>query len=59
MPLHLSTGVALLVAVLFAPTVGTVHLVGIGGAAVFVVVAVVTGIVAGRAAKAVNDQPDG
>jgi hypothetical protein len=47
--------VALLVAVLCAPTVGSVHLVGIGGAAVFVVVAVFTGIVAGRAAKAVND----
>jgi hypothetical protein len=48
-----------LVAVLCAPTVGSVHLVGIGGAVVFVVVAVVTGIIAGRAAKAVNDQPDG
>jgi hypothetical protein len=59
MPLHLSTGIALLVAVLCAPTVGSVHLVGIGGAAVFVVVAVVTSIIAGRAAKAVNDQPDG
>ena len=58
MPLHLSTGVALLVAVLCAPTVGSVHLVGIGGAAVFVVVAVVTGIVAGRAAKSADDQPD-
>ena len=59
MPLHLLTGIALVVAVLCAPTVGTVHLVGIGGAAVFVVVAVVTGIIAGRAAKAVDDQPDG
>jgi len=51
------TGIALLVAVLCAPTVGSVHLVGIGVAAVFVVVAVVTGIVAGRAAKAVDDHP--
>ena len=59
MPLHLLTGIALVVAVLCAPTVGTVHLVGIGGAAVFVVVAAVTGIIAGRAAKAVDDQPDG
>jgi uncharacterized membrane protein len=59
MPLHLLTGVALVIAVLCAPTVGGVHLVGIGGAVVFVVVAVVTGIMAGRAAKAVNAKPDG
>jgi uncharacterized membrane protein len=59
MPLHLLTGIALLVAVLCAPTVGTVHLVGIGGAVVFVMVAVVTAVIAGRAAKAVDDRTDG
>lgn len=57
MPLHLLTGVGLLLAVLSAQTVEGVHLIGIGGAAVFVVVAVITGIVAGRAAKAVEDDP--
>jgi hypothetical protein len=59
MPLHLLTGIALLVAVLCAPTVGSVHLVGIGGASAFVLVTLFTGIIAGRAAKAVNDQLDG
>jgi uncharacterized membrane protein len=54
MPLHLLTGVGLLLAVLSAQTVDGVHLIGIGGAAVFVVVAVITAIVAGRAAKAVE-----
>jgi hypothetical protein len=58
MPLHLLTGIALLVAVLCAPTVGSVHLVGIGGAVAFVLVAVFTGIIAGRAAKAAEDQAD-
>lgn len=55
MPLHLLTGVGLLLAVLSARTVEAVHLVGIAGAAVFVVVAVITAIVAGRAAKAVEE----
>lgn len=55
MPLHLLTGVGLLLAVLSAPTIESVHLLGLGGAAVFVVVAVITAIVAGRAAKAVQD----
>ncbi len=59
MPLHLLTGVGLLLAVLSAPTVEGVHLVGVGGAAVFLVVAVITAIVAGRAAKAVEDQSAG
>ena len=59
MPLHLLTGITLLVAVLCAPTVGSVHLVGIGGAGVFLLVALFTGVIAGRAAKAVNDPPDG
>jgi hypothetical protein len=58
MPLHLLIGVGLLLAVLSAPTIERVHLLGIGGAAVFVVVAVITAIVAGRAAKAVENQSD-
>lgn len=59
MPLHLLTGVGLLLAVLSAQTVHGVHLIGIGGAAVFVVIAVVTAVVAGRAAKAVEDESHG
>jgi hypothetical protein len=59
MPLHLFTGVALLVATLCAPTVVSVHLVGIGGAVVFLLVALFTAAIAGRAAKAVDDQADG
>ena len=59
MPLHLLTGVGLLLAVLSAQTVEGVHLIGIGGAAVFVVVAVITAGVAGRAAKAVEDRSGG
>ena len=58
MPLHLLTGVGLLLTVLSAQTVGDVHLVGVCGAAVFVVVAVITAIVAGRAAKAVDGDSD-
>jgi uncharacterized membrane protein len=54
-PLHLLTGIGLLVAALTAPTVRNVRLVGLGGAAVFVLVAIVTGLVAGRAAKAVDE----
>ncbi|OBK40908.1 hypothetical protein A5658_20210 [Mycobacterium sp. 1245111.1] len=57
MPLHLLTGVGLLLAVLSAQTVERVHLIGIGGAAVFVVVAVITAVVAGRAAKAAEGEP--
>lgn len=59
MPLHLLTGVGLLLAVLSAQTVEAVHLIGIGGAAVFVVVAVITAVVAGRAAKAAERESDG
>ena len=59
MPLHLFTGVALLVAALCAPTVGNVHFVGLGGAGAFLLVALFTAVIAGRAAKAVDDQPDG
>jgi len=43
MPLHLLTGVGLLPAVLSAQTIEGIHLIGIGGAAVFLVVAVTTG----------------
>jgi len=43
MPLHLLTGVGLLLAVLSAQTIEGIHLIGIGGAAVFLVVAVTTG----------------
>ena len=45
--------------VLCAPTVGTVHVVGIGGAVLFVVVAVITAVIAGRAAKAVEGASSG
>lgn len=55
MPLHLLTGVGLLLAVLSAPTIEAVNVIGIVGAAVFVVVALITGIAAGRAAKAVEE----
>src|ERR1700679_2196404 len=53
MPLHLLTGVALMVAFFCAPTLGSGPLVESGGSLVLIVVAVVTGIIAGRAAKAV------
>jgi hypothetical protein len=55
MPLHLLTGVALFIAVLFAPGVEGARIVGVVGAAVFLVVAVITGFVAHKAAKAVED----
>ena len=51
MPMHLLVGVGLLVAVLFMPTLEAVHLVGVAGAAVFLAVAAITGVVAHRAAK--------
>ena len=54
MPLHLITGVALVVAVMCAPTFKGVHIVAIAGAGVFVVVAVITAVVAHRAARAVG-----
>ena len=62
MPLHLLAGIAVLAAVLFTRTVAGLNVVGLSGAVVFVVVAVFTGIVAGRAAKASEDgsgQPGG
>jgi hypothetical protein len=45
------------VAALCAPTVSSVHLVGIGGA-VFLLVALFTAFIAARAAKAMDDQAD-
>ena len=59
MPLHLLTGVGLLLAVLSAQTIEGVHLIGIGGAAVFLVVTVITAVVAGKAAKAVEEDRSG
>jgi uncharacterized membrane protein len=56
-PLHLVTGVSLLIGVFSARTVAGLNLVGVGGAIVFVAVAVFTGIVAARAAKAAEDGP--
>jgi hypothetical protein len=55
MPLHLLTGVGLFIAVLFAPNADGARLVSIVGAAIFLVVAAITGFVAHRAAKAVED----
>jgi uncharacterized membrane protein len=54
-PLHLVTGIAVLIAVLCTRTLAGLNLVGVSGAVVFVVVAVFTAIVAGRAAKAAED----
>jgi SdpI/YfhL protein family len=58
-PLHLVTGATLLIGVFSARTVAGLNLVGVGGATVFVFVAAFTGIVAGRAAKAVERDSDG
>ncbi|MDT5166592.1 MAG: hypothetical protein QOC88_3486, partial [Mycobacterium sp.] len=49
--LHLLTGVAVVTAVFFARTVAGLNVVGVSGAVVFVVVAALTAVVAGRAAK--------
>jgi uncharacterized membrane protein len=51
-PVHLLTGVAVLTALVFTRTVAGLNVVGVSGAVVFVVVVVLTAIVAGRAAKA-------
>lgn len=56
MPLHLLTGIAVLMAVFFTRTVPGLNAVGISGAIVFVAVAVFTGIVASRAARAAADR---
>lgn len=52
-PVHLVTGVSLLIGVFCARTVSGLNIVGVSGAIVFVVVALFTAVVAGRAAKAV------
>lgn len=58
-PLHLFTLVVLLIAlwatVRRSPTMGVVNIVGVGGALVFVLVALFTALIAGRAAKAADD----
>jgi uncharacterized membrane protein len=51
-PVHLLTGVAVLTALVFTRTVAGLNVVGVSGAVVFVVVVMLTAIVAGRAAKA-------
>lgn len=53
-PLHLVTGVSLLIGVFSARTIAGLNLVGACGAIVFLAVALFTGVVAGRAAKAVE-----
>jgi hypothetical protein len=58
-PVHLVTGASLLIGVLCARTVAGLNIVGVSGAIVFVVVAAFTAIVAGRAAKASEDRPEG
>jgi hypothetical protein len=57
-PLHLVTGVSLLIGVFSARSVAGLNLVGVCGAIVFVAVAVFTAIVAGRAAKAEENRPE-
>ncbi len=57
-PVHLVTGVSLLIGVFSAQTVAGLNLVGVCGAIVFVAVALFTAIVAGRAAKAAERDSD-
>jgi hypothetical protein len=61
-PLHLLTLAALLIVLVVAvrrvQTVAGINIIGIGGAMVFVVVALITALVAGRAANAAEDQSD-
>jgi hypothetical protein len=54
LPLHLLTGIAVLTAVFFTRTVAGLNVAGVSGATVFVVVALFTAVIAGRAAKAVE-----
>jgi uncharacterized membrane protein len=56
-PVHLLTGVAVLTALVFTRTVAGLNVVGVSGAVVFVVVVMLTAIVAGRAAKASQQDP--
>jgi hypothetical protein len=57
-PVHLVTGVSLLIGVFCARTVAGLNVIGVSGAIVFVVVALFTAVVAGRAAKAAEDRSD-
>jgi hypothetical protein len=57
-PVHLVTGGSLLIGVFCARTLAGLNIVGVGGAIVFVVVALFTAVVAGRAAKAAEESPD-
>jgi hypothetical protein len=50
-PLHLVTGISLLIGVVCARTVAGLNIVGVSGAVLFVLVALFTAVVAGRAAK--------
>jgi uncharacterized membrane protein len=54
-PVHVLTGISLLIGVFCARTVAGLNVVGVTGAIVFVVVALFTAVVAGRAAKATED----
>jgi uncharacterized membrane protein len=54
-PVHVLTGIVMLIAVVFTRTVAGLNIVGVGGTIVFVLVAVFTAVVAGRAAKAAQD----
>jgi hypothetical protein len=56
MPLHLLTGIAVLMAAFFTRTVAGLNVIGVSGATVFVVVAFFTAVTAGRAAKASEDR---
>jgi hypothetical protein len=58
-PVHALTGLAVVIAILVTRTVAGLNIVGVGGASVFVVVALFTAVVAGRAAKAAEESPDG
>ena len=57
-PLHLVTGASLLIGVFSAQTVAGLNLVGVCGAVVFVAVALFTAVVAGRAAKATEQDSE-
>jgi hypothetical protein len=58
-PVHLVTGVTLLIGVFSARTLAGLNLVGVCGATVFVAVALFTAVVAGRAAKAAEESSEG
>ncbi|WP_428341818.1 SdpI family protein [Mycobacterium sp.] len=57
-PLHLVTGVSLVIGVFSAQSFAGLNLVGVCGAVVFVLVAAFTAVIAGRAAKAAEEDSD-